>query len=196
MTIIENSFKSQLPIIEQGDLFSYVCEILVLISPSTLWVILFKRGANCYFHLSFKGGPYGLQVTCCHVVHRIFFCIMCVVGTKALYYNNCLLLRRLLEKVDEILTKKNVLYHTIVLFCDENSTFILRSPPNDVENSKYSKISCFLLHLFVKIMLGSLYKCYLWFFSSKIVLHREDWKDLIKTSIFLQSQFAHCVLEV
>ena len=97
---------------------------VVLISPSTLWVILFKRGANCYFHLSFKGGPYGLQVTCCHVVHRIFFCIMCVVGTKALYYNNCLLLRRLLEKVDEILTKNNVLCHTIVLFCDENSTFI------------------------------------------------------------------------
>ena len=100
------TLSSQLPIIEQGDLFSYVCEILVLISPSTLWVILFKRGANCYFHLSFKGGPYGLQVTCCHVVHRIFFCIMCVVGTKALYYNNCLLLCRLLEKVDEILTKK------------------------------------------------------------------------------------------
>ena len=106
--------------------YPYVCEILVLISPSTLWVILFKRGANCYFHLSFKGGPYGLQVTCCHVVHTGFSFVLCVLylGTKALYYNNCLLLCRLLEKVDEILTKKNVLCHTIVLFCDENSTFI------------------------------------------------------------------------
>ena len=106
--------------------YPYVCEILVLISPSTLWVILFKRGANCYFHLSFKGGPYGLQVTCCHVVHTGFSFVLCVLylGTKALYYNNCLLLCRLLEKVDEILTKKNVLCYTIVLFCDENSTFI------------------------------------------------------------------------
>ena len=88
--------------------YSYVCEILVLISPSTLWVILFKRGANCYFHLSFKGGPYGLQVTCCHVVHTGFSFVLCVLylGTKALYYNNCLLLCKLLEKVDEILTKK------------------------------------------------------------------------------------------
>ena len=98
--------------------YPYVCEILVLISPSTLWVILFKRGANCYFHLSFKGGPYGLQVTCCHVVHTGFSFVLCVLylGTKALYYNNCLLLCRLLEKVDEILKKKCfVLHHCIIL---------------------------------------------------------------------------------
>ena len=115
------TLASQLPIIEQGDLFLCMWNPCANITIYPLGYSFQERGQLLF---SFVFQRRTIRVTsymlsCC--THRIFFCIMCVVGTKALYYNNCLLLCRLLESWWN--TDKKMFCAT-PLFSDENSTFI------------------------------------------------------------------------